>query len=202
MKQQQIIGIFGGSASGKTVLAHKIHELGGKQLVSSIALDSYYNDQSHKTFEERLKTNYDHPDAFEIELLCSHLNSLKQNQAVQIPIYDYVQHTRSPEKLLCEPAPIILVEGILAGHFPQLLKQFTLSIFCEASDSVRFDRRCKRDIAERGRTLESVKTQWETLARPMFDQYIAPTQKQAQLLFTEADDITAFAKKVLERVSS
>ena len=181
-----IIGIAGASASGKSLIAHTIFEelvleLGEDQ-IGVITEDCYYKDQSHLAMEERVKTNYDHPNAFDHSLLAEHLNSLLQGDAVDIPRYSYTEHTRLAETVRFSPKRIIILEGILLLNEPRLRELMDVSIFMDTPLDICLIRRLVRDVQERGRTMESVLKQYQNTVRPMFLQFIEPSKQYADVI--------------------
>lgn len=180
-----IIGIAGGSGSGKTTVALKVQEAAPGKTVQIIHHDSYYRDNSHLSLEDRARINYDHPNAFETELLVEHLRALKRGEAVEVPIYDYTTHSRLPETRHVEPADIIFVEGILVLEPPELRALMDIRLYVGVDADERFIRRLRRDISERGRTVESVIEQYLTVVRPMHLQFVSPTKKFAHLIIPE-----------------
>jgi uridine kinase len=175
MSRCRIIGVAGGTASGKTTLARDLHRVGGSDKVQVIALDSYYRCHKHLPMEQRAAINYDHPDVFEFDLLRRHLDILVSGKSVDVPTYDFATHSRASETMRIEPTDVVIVEGILALHYPQLRQVYSYSVFVDASDELRFARRLKRDVRERGRTEESVHLQWNQTVQPMHVQFCAPT---------------------------
>ena len=181
-----LIGIAGGTASGKTTVAKRLYELASPHgSVNVIRLDDYYKDLSHLTLEERRQTNFDHPDAYDIDLLIEHLNKLLNNEAIDKPIYDFVNSVRTKEFERMEPSDVIIVEGILAFHYTKLLKMFDMKIFVETPDDIRFIRRLKRDVNERGRNINSVIQQYLTTVRPMHIKFVEPTKQKADIIVPE-----------------
>ncbi|WP_341501203.1 uridine kinase [Gallaecimonas sp. GXIMD4217] len=182
-----IIGIAGASASGKSLIASTIfHELKkelGRSEIAVIKEDSYYRDQSHLSMEERVKTNYDHPNAFEHELLIQHLKDLQDGKAVEIPEYCYENHTRKQDVThRLEPKKVIILEGILLLSHAPLREMLQASIFVDAPLDICLTRRLRRDVAERGRTMESVLKQYKDTVRPMFMQFIEPSKQYADII--------------------
>lgn len=175
------IGIAGGTGSGKTTLTRHLKEHFG-DAVTVIGHDSYYKRQDGKTYEERSKVNYDHPDAFETSLLVEHLKALKAGRSIQCPVYSYVDHNRTDETVEVFPTKVIIVEGILIFQDPTLRDMFDIKIFVETDADVRILRRALRDIRDRGRTLESVITQYLTTVKPMHEQYVEPSRKYADII--------------------
>ena len=181
-----IIGISGASASGKSLIAKTIYEelcrdLGTDQ-IGVIAEDAYYNDQSHLSMDERILTNYSHPKALDHEHLCRHLTALKSGEAVEIPKYSYSEHTRMAETVKMTPKKVIILEGILLLTSPKLRALMDASVFMDTPLDICFMRRLKRDVAERGRTMESVMTQYTETVRPMFLQFIEPSKQHADII--------------------
>ncbi len=185
MRKPLLIGITGGTGSGKSTVAKAIYRNFKKESISIIMQDSYYKDQSELTYEERTKTNYDHPHAFDTDLLIRHLNSLIRGEAIEIPIYDFTIHNRKKETLREEPKDIIIVEGILILEDERLRDLFDIKIYVDTDADLRILRRLTRDIRDRGRTLESVIDQYLTVVRPMHLQFIEPTKRYADLIVPE-----------------
>lgn len=183
-----IIAIAGPSASGKSLFASTVYqelvaELGGER-ISVLSEDAYYRDQSHLAFEQRVLTNYDHPSAFEHELLEQHLKALRSGDTIEMPQYSYRDHTRVKETIQVTPARVILVEGILLLNDPALREQFDISVFMDTPLDICLLRRINRDIEERGRSLSSITEQYENYVRPAFFNFIAPSKHFADLVVT------------------
>ncbi len=176
-----IIGIAGGTGSGKTTLAAHIAEEFGDR-VAVITHDSYYRAQNDKTFEERCKTNYDHPDAFETELLCEHIRALLSGQAVDVPVYDYTVHNRASSTTRVEPKTVIVLEGILLFSDKRLRDCMDLKIFVDTDADERILRRILRDTEERGRSLESVIEQYLDTVKPMHEAFVEPFKRFADII--------------------
>ncbi|MBN6709908.1 uridine kinase [Haemophilus haemoglobinophilus] len=181
-----IIAITGASASGKSLIASTIHkelcnELGCEE-IGIIAEDSYYKDQSHLSFEERIKTNYDHPNSMDRDLLIQHLRDLKMGKAVDIPVYSYVEHTRTQEVTHFEPKKVIILEGILLLTDERIRQEVNMSVFVDTPLDICFIRRLQRDMEERGRSLQSVIDQYRATVRPMFLQFIEPSKQYADIV--------------------
>lgn len=183
-----IIGVTGGSGSGKTTVSRAIFEqLHGHSLLM-LQEDSYYNDQSDMPFEERIKTNYDHPNAFDTELLVKQLKDLLDWKTIEKPIYDYTEHTRSSEVEKVEPKEVIILEGILVLNDPALRDLMDIKIFVDTDDDIRIIRRIQRDIEERGRSLQSVINQYKSTVKPMYHQFIEPTKRYADIIVPEGGE--------------
>ncbi|GJN64789.1 MAG TPA: uridine kinase [Candidatus Faecalibacterium intestinipullorum] len=177
-----IIGIAGGSGSGKTTLALRLKERFGENEVRLIPHDSYYKRHDDLPFEERCKLNYDHPDAFDNDLLIEHLKALRAGQAIDCPIYDYADHNRSDRTLHIEPAPVLIVEGILPFVEPALCALFDYKIYVDTDADERILRRILRDVKERGRSLDSVILQYRTTVKPMHEAFVEPSKRQADVI--------------------
>ena len=177
-----IIGVAGGSGSGKTTVTNKVLETIGSEMAAVIIQDYYYRDQSHLTFEQRLGTNYDHPQAFDWPLLIAHIDDLRNGRAIEMPVYDFANHTRSDQTVTVQPAPVIVIEGLFPLYDAALREMMSLKIFVDTDSDVRFIRRLKRDIAERGRTMENVIEQYLSTVRPMHNQFIEPTKRFADVI--------------------
>lgn len=199
-----IIGIAGGTGSGKTTVVRKIVESLPKGEVVVLPQDSYYKDSSHVPMEERQNINFDHPNAFDWELLTSQLSQLKNGQAIEQPTYSYLTCTRQKETIHIEPKNVIIVEGILALCDPELRNQMDLKIFVDADSDERLIRVISRDVIERGRTAEDVMNRYTRVLKPMHLQFIEPTKRYADLIIPEGgnnkiaiDIITMFVEKHL-----
>ena len=180
-----IIGICGGTGSGKTTVANRILESVAKDEVIFLQQDSYYRDLDDLPLDYRRMRNFDHPDAIDNDLLVSHVRALNRGEAVELPVYDFKTHTRQPETLHTEPRPIIIVEGILIFAEPRLLKEMDIKVYVDTPDDIRFIRRLRRDIAERGRTVESVIEQYVATVRPMHMQFVEPSKRHADVIIPE-----------------
>ena len=177
-----IIGIAGGSGSGKTTLAIRLKERFGEDEVRLISHDSYYKRHDELPFAERCKLNYDHPDAFDNDLLIEHLRELKAGRAIDCPVYDYANHNRSSEVQHIEPAPVLIVEGILPLAEPELCKLFDYKIYVDTDADERILRRILRDVKERGRSLDSVITQYRATVKPMHEAFVEPSKRNADII--------------------
>lgn len=186
-----IIGIAGGSGSGKTTvaraIAHGVKPEQGKP-VALLEHDSYYRDRPELSFEQRGQLNFDHPDALETELLCEHLRSLREWKPVNVPVYDFKVHRRSTDVHRLEPAPVVVVEGILIFSEPELRALCDIKIFVDTDADIRAFRRIRRDIEERGRTFDSVREQYYRAVRPMHLQFVEPSKRWADLIVPEGGE--------------
>ncbi len=186
MQRPVIIGIAGGSASGKTSIARRLKKaFEATSSVYIIRQDDYYADQSHMPFEKRLKTNYDHPFAFDNDLLLSHLAQLSERKTIEKPLYDFINHTRSDSTEIVAPSDVIVLEGLFVLEDERIRNQLDIKIFVETPADVRFIRRLLRDVNDRGRTLDSVVTQYLSTVRVMHEQFIEPTKRYADVIVPE-----------------
>lgn len=176
-----VLGIAGGTASGKTTVARKLHEAFSSR-VAFIDQDSYYKRLDHLTLEQRREVNFDHPDAFDQDLLVSHVRKLKSGEAVEKPVYDFVTSTRAERTVTVKPAELILIEGILVMHMDALREQMDVRIFVETEDDVRIIRRLTRDIKERGRDFDHVIHQYFQYVRPMHMAFVEPSKRYADII--------------------
>jgi uridine kinase len=177
-----VIGIAGGTGSGKTTVVHQImNELPSTE-VGVISQDSYYKETNNLTYEERTKINFDHPRAIDFDLLISHLNDLKAGKVIDQPIYSFVTHNRTDDTISTHPRKVMIVEGILIFTNPEIRDLFDIKVFVHADSDERLIRRLKRDIAERGRDMEEVLTRYQTTLKPMHEQFIEPTKAFADII--------------------
>ncbi|MGM9987661.1 MAG: uridine kinase [Bacillaceae bacterium] len=184
-KKPIVIGITGGSGSGKTTVTTSIFEHFKDRSILMIEQDSYYKDQTHLPMEKRLQTNYDHPMAFDNDLLIEHIKQLLEYKPVEKPIYDYVIHTRSDKTIHVEPQDVIILEGILVLEDERLRDLMDIKLYVDTDADLRILRRMKRDIEERGRTMDSVIEQYINQVRPMHNQFIEPTKRYADIIIPE-----------------
>ncbi len=196
-----LIGICGGSGSGKTTLAKRVAEGLGQSNARRISFDSYYRDLSHLSLDERAKVNFDHPDSLDADLLAGHLDQLKAGETIVVPCYDFTSHTRSADLALVEPAPYVLVEGILLCSFEQLAERFDLLVFRRCDEATRFARRLERDVAERGRSPESVRAVFTEAVKPMHDRYVEAGARRCDLV-VGGNDLDAAVDQVLAAIAA
>jgi uridine kinase len=198
--QPFLIGVAGGSGSGKsTVVKNLMNVLGPEQAVC-IAHDHYYRDQSHLPMAERLKVNYDHPSSLETELLIQHVQDLRAGKTIDRPVYDFAEYTRSPQTVKVQPAPVIIVEGILIFESKLLRQLLDLKVFVDTDNDIRFIRRLQRDIAERGRTADSVIEQYLGTVRPMYLEFVEPNKRYADVIIPEGGENKVALELLLARV--
>lgn len=201
-----IIGICGGTGSGKTTVANRILESVSRDEVIFLQQDSYYRNLDEMPLDYRNQRNFDHPDAIDNDLLVEHVRALKGGEAVELPLYDFRTHTRKTETLHMEPRPIIIVEGILIFAEKRLLDEMDIKVYVDTPDDIRFIRRLRRDIAERGRTVESVIEQYVATVRPMHIQFVEPSKRLADVIIPEGGhnvvSIGLISGRIRERLES
>jgi uridine kinase len=201
-----VIGICGGTGSGKTTVAKSILDAVSTKDVVFIQQDSYYRNLKDLPRDYRQLANFDHPDALDNDLLVNHIRKLKAGEAVELPVYDFRTHTRMNDTMLIEPQPIVIVEGILIFADPRLLEQLDIKVFVDTPDDIRFIRRLRRDIAERGRTVESVIEQYLATVRPMHMQFVEPSKRSADVIIPEGGhnlvSVDLISGKIRERLAN
>ena len=199
MGEVLIIGIAGGSGSGKTTLTNRI----AAQFEDEIAMithDNYYKAYSEMTFEKRCEQNYDHPNAFDTSLLVEHLKLLKEGQAIECPVYDYKAYTRCDYTTRIEPKKVIIVEGILIFENKELCEQMDIRIFVDTDDDIRIIRRIRRDVVERARSLDSVIDQYIKTVKPMYEQFVEPSKKNASIIVPEGGHNVVAVEMILNHI--
>ena len=194
-----VIGIAGGSGSGKTTLQKRLMERFGDE-IAVMSHDNYYRAHDDMPFEERSKLNYDHPDAFETEMMVDQLRILKTGQTIHCPTYDYTIHNRAAEVLTVVPKPVIVVEGILIFADKALREEMDIRIFVDTDADVRLARRIRRDVAKRGRSLESVLNQYLETVKPMHEQFVEPSKKYADIIVPEGGKNLVALEMIMERI--
>jgi uridine kinase len=202
LRQPIIIGVAGGSGSGKTTVSHAILERVGRERIAFMQHDSYYRELSHLAYEERTRVNFDHPDSLDNELLIAHLDALCDAQAVEVPIYDFTRHNRRPETVRVSPHPVVLVEGILIFAERALRDRMDVKIYVDADADLRFIRRLNRDISERGRTVQSVIDQYMTTVRPMHLEFVEPSKRYADIIIPRGGMNAVAIDMVVARVEA
>jgi len=205
MAQKQspiVIGIAGGTGSGKTTVANVILNRVGKHRIAYLPHDAYYRDLSKLPLAQRAAINFDHPNSIESELMIKHIQRLKDREAVEIPIYDFSIHTRTEKTIRVEPHPVIIVEGILIFSEPELRNLFDVKLFVDTDPDIRFIRRLQRDIAERGRTTEMVIQQYLSTVRPMHLEFVDPSKKYADVIIPEGGKNEVAMDMVIARIEA
>jgi uridine kinase len=200
MPRPHIIGVAGGSGSGKTYFAKELQSMLGDEHCSILYQDNYYIDQSAKFDGDGGTVNFDHPSSLDFVLLAQGLKKLKCGKTVEIPIYDFVTHSRKKETLLGEPKKVIIVDGILILHSHEVRAECDETIFFETSEELRFERRLNRDVVERGRTPEGVRKQFELQVRPMHNQFVEPSKRHAHTIIKDLGDYSLALKELGERL--
>lgn len=195
-----VLGIAGGTGSGKSSIARRLTEGLPGDAVLTIDHDSYYKDQAHLPAEERPKVNFDHPDTLDNDLLVQHLTKLRSGEPVEIPRYDFRTHTRQIDTRHANPAPIILLEGILTFVDERIRKLLDIKIFVDTDSDIRVFRRIRRDIEQRGRTFQSIREQYYATVRPMHLQFVEPSKRWADLIIPEGGDNTVAIDLILGKL--
>lgn len=196
-----LIGICGGSGSGKTTLAELVSGHFGHSDSATFAFDSYYRDLAHLTPQQRAEVNFDHPDSLDVELFVEHLQLLRQSHEIAVPVYDFATHRRTSDVHLIDPKPVVVVEGILLLAFPEVRDCLDLTVFRDCPEDTRFDRRLARDVAERGRTPESVRTQFDATVKPMHDEFVQPGKGVADLVTEFSEELEDACVRVLAQIA-
>jgi uridine kinase len=197
-----VIGVAGGSASGKTTVSRAILSRVGAERIAYIAHDAYYRDLSHLPLEQRARVNFDHPNSLDNELLVAHIDALCAGESVEIPTYDFADYVRLPQSRLVAPQPVILIEGILIFAEPVLRRRMQIKLFVDADPDLRFIRRLKRDIDERGRSVDSVIDQYLNTVRVMHLEFVEPTKRYADLIIPEGGRNTIAIDMVAARIEA
>lgn len=196
-----IIGIAGGTASGKSTFAKNI-DLKYKDKLTILSHDFYYKDRQDLTFEERTKINYDHPNAFDTDLLIEHLKLLKQGKSIEHPVYSYTKHARESYTEISNPSRVIIVEGILIFENKELRDLMDIKIFIDADSDTRLSRRIVRDVEDRGRSLSNILEQYFTTVKPMHEQFVEPSKKFADIIVPQGGENTVALNMVFEQINS
>jgi len=200
MQAPVIIGIAGGTGSGKTTVAKSIYERVGRDRIEWISHDAYYRNFEGLSHEERALINFDHPDSLETELLARHLDVLAKGSSVDVPKYDFATHSRRPDTQRVEPRRVIIVEGILVLAEPELRRRIHIKLFVDTPADIRFMRRLVRDIQSRGRSLESVVQQYLNTVRPMHEEFVEPSKRHADLIIPEGGENQVALDAIIARV--
>jgi uridine kinase len=198
----KVVAIAGGSGSGKTTFARRLVTALGAESVAILSQDSYYRDQSARFDGDGGSVNFDHPDALDFELLAEHLIALRRGEPVEVPVYDFASHTRSARTERLEPRPVLLVDGTLVLSQERLLPCFDCSVFLDVPEPVRFERRLRRDVQERGREPEGVRRQFDRQVAPMHDRFVQPSLGRALLVVPHGDDVGRWVDELLRRLRS
>ena len=197
-----VIGVAGGSGSGKTTVVHRIVDSLGPDQVTVLLHDRYYRDRSELRLEERAALNYDHPDSLETDLMVRHVHDLRSGQTVEVPTYDFARYARLPETETTAPRRVIIVEGILIFADPALRALLDVKVFVDADDDIRFIRRLRRDVAERGRTMDSVIEQYQGTVKPMHLEFVEPSKRYADIIIPQGGHNTVAITMLLTLIRS
>ena len=197
-----VVGIAGGSGSGKTTVVHRILDRVGWDRIAYLPHDAYYKDASHLPWEERIHLNYDHPNSLDNDLLITHIHMLMRGEAVDTPIYDFSRHIRSEKTRRVLPSPVILVEGILVFADERLREMMDIKLYVDTPADIRFIRRLLRDINERGRTVQSVVEQYQSTVRPMHMEFVEPTKVYADIIIPEGGHNDVAMEMVIGRIET
>lgn len=200
MNRPVLIGIAGGTGSGKTTIAQTIFDRVGRERIEWISHDSYYRNYSHLPPEERVRINFDHPNSLETSLLVEHLDQLIDGSIVRIPVYDFASHTRLGETREVHPKKVIIVEGILVLAEPEIRRRIHIKLFVDTPPDIRFLRRLRRDLDDRGRSVDSVINQYLTTVRPMHEEFVEPSKRYADLIIPEGGENEVAIDAIISRV--
>jgi len=201
MEQRIVLGIAGGTGSGKTTLAKGIKNALGKDAVL-LCHDYYYNKNSHMPYEDRCVLNYDHPESLETDLLIKHVRELKNGCSIERPVYSFVTHTRLEETIEVKPAKVIIIEGVLLFENPELRNVMDIKVYVDTDSDIRLTRRIKRDVNERGRSLDSVLEQYVNTVKPMHEQFVEPSRKYADVIIPEGGYNQVVLSMITDRLKS
>ena len=202
MKDVVIIGVAGGTGSGKSTLVKRLQEAFKNDDVATICHDFYYKAHPELTYEERTKLNYDHPDAFDTWLMVEHIKALKEGKAVECPTYSFVEHNRAEQTLHIEPSKVIIVDGILIFENEELRNILDIKVFVDTDADVRLARRILRDVRERGRSMESVISQYTTTVKPMHEQFVEPSKRHADVIIPEGGFNSVAVSMLIQNIRS
>lgn len=202
MKKTLIIGVAGGTASGKTSVAKALYDTFSYETITLISQDDYYNDQSHMTMEERENVNYDHPLSMDSSLMANQLEQLILGKPIQKPTYDYANHTRSIQTELINPTKIIIIEGLFVLENSKIRELLDIKVFVDEDDDIRFIRRLNRDMKERSRSLESVINQYVNSVKPMHEQFVEPSKKYANMILPKGKENTVGIDLLITKIKS
>ncbi|MBE6115633.1 MAG: uridine kinase [Erysipelotrichaceae bacterium] len=203
MKKPVIIGVAGGSASGKTSVARLLrNSFSDSKTVTIIRMDDYYKDQSHMIFADRLKTNYDHPNAFDTDLLVKHIDELVAGHSIEKPTYDFVNHTRSQITERVDPSDVLVLEGLFVLEEPEIYDRLDMRLFIDTDADIRFIRRLKRDVRDRGRTIESVCDQYMQTVRVMHEAFVEPSKRKADIIIPEGSHNSVAMDLLITKITS
>ena len=202
MKDVVVIGVAGGTGSGKSTLVKRLQEAFKNDDVATICHDFYYKAHPELTYEERTKLNYDHPDAFDTWLMVEHIKALKEGKAVDCPTYSFVEHNRASETIAIKPSKVIIVDGILIFENKELRDMMDIKVYVDTDADVRLARRILRDVRERGRSMESVISQYTTTVKPMHEQFVEPSKRYADVIIPEGGFNSVAVSMLIQNIRS
>ncbi len=197
-----VIGVAGGTGSGKSTLVKKLQEAFRDDDVATLCHDFYYKAHSELSYEERTRLNYDHPQAFDTDMLVEHIRALKDNVPIEHPVYSFVEHNRLPERVLVKPSKVIIVDGILIFENKELRDLMDIKVFVDTDADIRLARRIMRDVCDRGRTMQSVITQYTTTVKPMHEEFVEPSKKYADVIIPEGGFNSVAVRMLIRNIRS
>ena len=197
-----IIGVAGGSGSGKSTLVKKLQEAFGAEDVSTLCHDYYYKEHSDMSYEQRTQLNYDHPQAFDTDMMVAHIRSLKNNETIERPVYSFVEHNRTAERVTVKPSKVIIIDGILIFENQELRDLMDIKVFVDTDADVRLARRILRDVCNRGRSMESVIEQYISTVKPMHEEFVEPSKRYADVIIPEGGFNSVAVEMLIQSIRS
>lgn len=197
-----IIGVAGGSGSGKSTLVKKLQEAFGTEDVSTLCHDYYYKEHSDMSYEQRTQLNYDHPQAFDTDMMVAHIRSLKNNETIERPVYSFVEHNRTAERITVKPSKVIIIDGILIFENQELRDLMDIKVFVDTDADVRLARRILRDVCNRGRSMESVIEQYLSTVKPMHEEFVEPSKRYADVIIPEGGFNSVAVEMLIQSIRS
>ena len=197
-----IIGVAGGSGSGKSTLVKKLQEAFGAEDVSTLCHDYYYKEHSDMSYEQRTQLNYDHPQAFDTDMMVAHIRSLKNNETIERPVYSFVEHNRTAERVTVKPSKVIIIDGILIFENQELCDLMDIKVFVDTDADVRLARRILRDVCNRGRSMESVIEQYLSTVKPMHEEFVEPSKRYADVIIPEGGFNSVAVEMLIQSIRS
>ena len=197
-----IIGVAGGSGSGKSTLVKKLQEAFGAEDVSTLCHDYYYKEHSDMSYEQRTQLNYDHPQAFDTDMMVAHIRSLKDNETIEQPVYSFVEHNRTAERVTVKPSKVIIIDGILIFENQELRDLMDIKVFVDTDADVRLARRILRDVCNRGRSMESVIEQYLSTVKPMHEEFVEPSKRYADVIIPEGGFNSVAVEMLIQSIRS
>ncbi len=197
-----IIGVAGGSGSGKSTLVKKLQEAFGAEDVSTLCHDYYYKEHSDMSYEQRTQLNYDHPQAFDTDMMVAHIRSLKNNETIERPVYSFVEHNRTAERVTVKPSKVIIIDGILIFENQELRDLMDIKVFVDTDADVRLARRILRDVCNRGRSMESVIEQYLSTVKPMHEEFVEPSKRYADVIIPEGGFNSVAVEMLIQSIRS